>query len=736
MFHALITKPRCREVAVQGPQRSSKAEAIKDSEILGKAYQLEGETGVKRVASKLERKRWSPAELASASESSLEGLLAADPRQAATASAPKPEKLIPPGEGWVRFSDQMLWEPRSEVYFAQAGSEAGKYLMKEKSSGAFQEVESPHLGFEAPITVRAGGASFLRKGSKLERTVLLPEIPKIARLALKFPLSFVDTPASAFAIFQGVRTAEAADWCAKNFHTKLLPLLASKIHNWEAKELQELLERVLREMDGELLKSSFAYSGCNAVVALLLGSRLVISGVGQIRVALLCDDGSARDLLAGNSDYLIGSEKERVEEAKGVIHEGLLYRSADGLTLNDAHRILLAKSPFEVLQIEPGGPSDEKQVRTAYRKLALRVHPDKRSEGEDLESFNKAFARLDAAKDVLEAMLSADGDACRELHRIFRAEVHTREGAAELLAVDKTVSTDTELVVEEAEKASKALIRKLAKMEAAVNAEYHQAIAICKEAVEVLRRPNSPEALPRAEALLRIGLTTSRAMGVRDMRYPSQIVLMKPESMSWAVPLDKPCRIALLVGAAAKLPNKTLTEDTPKLKRRPKASALQWCAKADAAAPSVGAACLAFEAKRGLPGSSDGPAAKKQKTVVGQQAGSVFVRHILFRHQQLKIADPAARRDGVAKGPGEAEAAALSALEQLLASPSAFNKLCRELSDCASAEQPGNMVGHLGWVVKGEQEQALEEAAFCLDPNEFSDVVTTSRGIHILQRLG
>jgi len=30
--------------------------------------------------------------------------------------------------------DEMLWEPRSEVYFAQKGNQMGKYLMKDNWS--------------------------------------------------------------------------------------------------------------------------------------------------------------------------------------------------------------------------------------------------------------------------------------------------------------------------------------------------------------------------------------------------------------------------------------------------------------------------------------------------------------------------------------------------------------------------------------------------------------------------
>lgn len=736
-FHALITRPLTKEVSVRGPKRDSKPEAIKDSEVLGKAFQLEGETGVKRMGQRLMRKTWTSQELSTASVS-LEGLLASDPlgplnNVTVGPNGPKPERLIPPGEGWIRYNDEMLWEPRSEVYFSQTGTQMGQYLMKIQSSQQWQVVNPPNQSTEAPINVRAGGANILRKGAKLERTVLLPELPKIARLAMKFPLSFLDSPSSAFALFQGIRSAESADWCAKNFHTKLIPLLAKKIHKWETKELQDMLERVLKDLDEELLKSTHAFSGCSAVLALLLGDRLVITGVGQFRVVLLSDDGSTRELLAGTHDYRAGGEQERLDDLRAVVRDEGLYRSPSGLELNDAFRILFARSVFEVLQIEPAELTDEKQIRTAYRKLALKVHPDKRSEDPDVLAFNKAFSRLDSAKELLENMINADLTACKELGRVLTFEVHARETAAELLGVDGSASTDTEQVAAEAEKASKKGIAKLAKMEHVAGSDYEKAVGVYKEAVETIRRPTSKEALPRQEALLKQPLPTSRAMGVRDLRFPSAFVKMQPESISWVASPKTSARIALLCGASVTLSDQKLSSSSSSFKRCPKASALRWCQESPASASSAFAACLRFEPKVG-----DEPATKRQKTAAGQpqKAGTIFLRHILFRHQQLRVVDPAARREGTARGPGEAEAAALSALQQLSANPNAFVKLCRELSDCATAEQPGNLAGHLGWIGRGEQEPPLEEAGFALSPNEFGDIVVTSRGVHVIQRLG
>mmetsp|Transcript_46708 Transcript_46708/g.108891 ORF Transcript_46708/g.108891 Transcript_46708/m.108891 type:complete len:782 (+) Transcript_46708:70-2415(+) len=722
-----MAKPPRKEVTVPGPWRDRKVEAIKDSEVLGKAFAVEGESGVKRVAQLLERKVWKRFELDGGDDSWLDGMLAGAVQTNGPA-VPGKDRLIPPGEGWTRASETMLWDCRSQVYFVQVGDKAGQYLLKDKSG--WTEVDPPHTGMEYPIQVRAAGASYVKRGAKMERSVMLPELPKIARLALKFPLSFVDAPANAFALFQGFRSPEAADYCSKNFHTKLIPKLASKIHLWGTKELQEVLKKVLLELDSEIMKSSYAYSGCCACVGLLLGNRFVVCGVGHVRCVLLYEDNSCRELLSCTGGLADNSaERERVEASGGILHGSLLHRKVEAT--EDAQRILFAQTPFEVLQIEVGGPSDEKQIRTAYRKLALRVHPDK-TEDANKDLFNKAFARLDSAKEAVENLLSRDAEACRSLHKLLSAEIHTREGAAEFLGVDKSASTDTEIVTEEAERSKARLIKSVEKLQG-IAKEYDQAVAVCHEAVETIRRSCQPEALRRQEALLRIGVPCSRALGARDLRYPANIVKMEPESAAWQVPTDKKCRVAMLCGATASLKDQKLVASSSSLKRQPKAAALRWCMDSDADVSSLGAVCIGFEGRKNL-GKEDGPALKRMRSAA--QAGTVLVRHILFRHQQLKTADPFARREGSAKGPGEAEANALAALEKLIATPTAFLKMCRDLSDCQSADQPGNLAGQMGWMARGEQEAVFEEAAFGLDVNEYSDVITTSRGVHVLQRLG
>jgi len=726
---ATLSKPKVKEVSVLGPKRESRPEAIRDGIELGRVFAVEGEIGAKRIALRLERKKWSPKDIETADESELENFaLPSSQSGQASGQSTGSQKLIPPGEGWVRHDELMLVNPQSQVYFVQIGKRSGQYLKRDPKKEKWEEVDVPHPSQEYPISLRAASASCVRKGGKLDRAVLLNDITKIARLALKFPLSFVDLPACAYALFQGHRSAESSQWCAENFHKKLLPLVAEQIHAYETRGLQHVLRKTLEALDAEILKSSHAFSGCSALIALVLGDRCVVAGVGHVRAVLLPAKGPLRPILSCTGDPSSPAECERIQKARGIVQSATVLSTADGLS--DACRILSARHTFDVLQMEPQGSLDEKQIRSAYRKIALRVHPDKQPEGADIEAFTAAFARLESAKEALEAMLAEDIESCVDIHRILRSEIHTRAGAAELLGVDKTAMLDTTRIIDEADKAGKALIKRLDKMQR-VAPDYEHAVRICNEAVETLRRGCAPEALPRQEALLREGLLSSRAMGARDLRWPSPIVLMEPETASFIIPTGERARLALLCGTTATLSDTTLVKGTTRLARHPKATALRWCRDAEASSPCSSAVCVALESSRG----DDPPLAKKQRVTGAGPEGTVRVRHILFRHQQLKQVDPLARRDGSARSAQEAEEIALDTLEKLLQEPNQFLKLCRSLSDCQSAAQPGMIAGDLGWLGRGQQEQSFEDAVFALGVNDFGDIVTTTRGIHIIQRL-
>lgn len=708
-----------------GPKRDTNSEAICDGFALGRAYHAEGSDSVRKTSMRLGMRKYTQKDLDEADEGELDELAyqcTQKNAEIAAKAANSGKRLIPPGEGWTRHDEEFLVNQQSGVYFSQAGERAARYFRRTEK-GDMEEVGQPHAPKEFPNVMSAASASAVRKGAKLDRAVLLNDITKIARLALKFPLSFVDTPACAYALFQGLRTAESAQWCAENFHKKLLPKLAEKIHTYELNELQVLLSKTLEALDAELMLSSHAFSGCGAVLAVVLGQRIAVAGVGRVRVALLQDKGPARPILKmGLCDP--AEDLERLRPLGGIVRDGVLHSSFGILEpRHEAERVLCAKHVFEVLQLDPKVAPDTKTVKNSYRRLALKVHPDKVADGEDKEAYTQAFARLDSAKDALDMMLTDDPVGSNELFRILRCEASTRSGAAALLGTEDA---------EDAEKASKALFKKVAKLKGKAP-DYERAEAICREAIATLQRGFSAESLPRQEALLREGLLTTRAMGARDMREPYPLVTMKPESASRTLPSGR-CRIAILCGATAELSDEKLAESSARFIRHAKASALTWCTEADPSASCCSAVCIFSDTSR-----LDEPALKRQKTSAATgPEGTVRVRHILFSHQQLKQPDPMARRQGAAKTLAEAEMAALAALEKLLKAekdPNLFLRMVRELSDCQTAMQPGALSGDLGWLGKGQQEVAFDEAVFNLGPNIIGDLVTTSRGIHIVQRL-
>merc|ERR1719386_248515 len=152
-------------------------------------------------------------------------------------------------------------------------------------------------------------------------------------------------------------------------------------------------------------------------------------------------------------------------------------------------------------------------------------------------------------------------------------------------------------------------------------------------------------------------------MGIRDLRRPAPIVKMEPETASFLIPTTGSCRLAMLCGGTAALSDEHLVKATARLQRQPKASALRWCLDADIEEKCSSAICIGLAYGKS---SSDPPPTKKLKASSAGPEGTLRIRHILFKHQQLKQGDMLARREGAAKTLQEAEGAALEVLEKLL----------------------------------------------------------------------
>eukprot|EP00438_Fugacium_kawagutii_P035194 Skav232769 [mRNA] locus=scaffold1229:260207:265699:- [translate_table: standard] len=201
-------------------------------------------------------------------------------------------------------------------------------------------------------------------------------MPKTARLALKFPLGFLDSPASCYALFTALRgNVAAAHWCASQFHQRLL---REARRNWRC-EVPLLGQE--EEEDEEV--NNGATNGANASPVLI--SQLV-QGWQRLCIPWCTKDGSglrrAKSAYDFEGDALGSSEQEVVR------------------------RILRAPDVFSVLGIQEKGPEALAEVKTAYKK-----HPDK-VRSCDPDEAKATFARLDAAaKDAL-SEVQKGVDAC------------------------------------------------------------------------------------------------------------------------------------------------------------------------------------------------------------------------------------------------------------------------------------------------------------------------------------
>lgn len=154
---------------------------------------------------------------------------------------------------------------------------------------------------------------------------------------------------------------------------------------------------------------------------------------------------------------------------------------------------------------------------------------------------------------------------------------------------------------------------------------------------------------------------------------------------------------------------------------------------------------------------------KKAKTASGLTAGagetkSARLRHILVRHEDSR---PGTQAPGGVAPPRtrlEAEALLRTLLrefridaddlrrkhgkfkkpEDLALKSEKFLKLCKEHSDCSTAKKGGGMCGDLGWVTREAQRnisKEFQEAVSVLRPGDWSDIVSTGEGLHIVQRI-
>lgn len=251
-------------------------------------------------------------------------------------------------------------------------------------------------------------------------------------------------------------------------------------------------------------------------------------------------------------------------------------------------------------------------------------------------------------------------------------------------------------------------------------------------AARVLRLAADTLLLPQGtEALLAKPSACAEAVGLRDLR---PVVGCSPRGATMRL---EPGLLVVLTGPLLAHVDK-VAACVPRLAFCPRAV----CVKALSFAEGTCAAVCVRELDAVGPTCAprQEPASKKPKLAVDPKRA--LVRHILLRHVELKN-----RHDSNAKSArpptrscADAERELLAILEQLLQDPDPRKVLqtVRSKSECSSSLKPGDQAGLLGWTTRGttDLEPVLQQAVFALDAGGFSDLVHSSRGVHILQRVG
>eukprot|EP00747_Dinoflagellata_sp_TGD_P079027 gnl/TRDRNA2_/TRDRNA2_160341_c0_seq2.p1 gnl/TRDRNA2_/TRDRNA2_160341_c0~~gnl/TRDRNA2_/TRDRNA2_160341_c0_seq2.p1 ORF type:complete len:393 (+),score=86.69 gnl/TRDRNA2_/TRDRNA2_160341_c0_seq2:143-1180(+) len=248
-----------------------------------------------------------------------------------------------------------------------------------------------------------------------------------------------------------------------------------------------------------------------------------------------------------------------------------------------------------------------------------------------------------------------------------------------------------------------------------------------------------------------VGVRVTRALGCKDLKVPVPLLTADPAVEIIPLGTGESAGLALIADGTGSVTDsmiaKRLAEHSP---GRPQAAALRIGLDGARAEPSGGqcrreavSVVCAFFGGDGHPGTLSAvggpPAAKRAR--IQQKPERVRVSHILLKWAGLKGEDEFLR-PGIApptRTKAEAEQELLQVMEELLAprAPSTlaarFKVEVLKRSECSTALNVP--YADLGWMDQGDAEPSLEVAAFDTPVSGLSDVVVTSRGVHLMYRL-
>lgn len=229
----------------------------------------------------------------------------------------------------------------------------------------------------------------------------------------------------------------------------------------------------------------------------------------------------------------------------------------------------------------------------------------------------------------------------------------------------------------------------------------------------------------------------------------------KSETLSWAE--KHQCLILMSAPVAEVVSKEECASLASQFSNKPRAASGELASKAAEAHQSGSTQCTAVVIFF-LPKEKDKalaqPAAKKAK----KEAESVRLRHIVVKYRDCGQAFDPVRNRPVTRSREEAEASLRRALRDLnmeaatiklpadaskaklaaLQPTPKFVSLCKELSECTTAQKGGGMMGDLGWQTSGELARfgpVFAETVRTLGVGQWSDITASDHGVHILQRI-
>lgn len=748
------------DAKVRGPRRKKRAEAIQDGLDLRSACRdapkdMKLEAAQKRSVELLFT-TWQPQELPRDDYVYQEEV-----------EKPMRQRLArkPRGTGWQRVGDKEFFRHCSAPMAFDPVK--GRYLKVDSVTNSYVDCDMPHDPIEYPLVVNTGASLVGQTDEDLNapdrpRSMLLKELVKTGA-AMKTPLFFLDQPAACFALFDGVRGGAAVEWCSKHFHTKLLPQLSASITSWHDPDLRDLFQSILAELDVQLVQQAgCCWEGVSVSIALLLGDRLVVASLGGTHALVIGPNGSWRSLDGRHSPVsaeeqkrikAVGAEIEGEASGCGVVQAPFVHKSLrprewqiqEEATADEEVRRVLEASPdvFATLGLSPEDTVDGKAARSSYKKLALKVHPDKAPEELKVRA-KEAFDKVEKAAAAVEAFCETDVEATQCLLRVLHGAGSSKASMTRATAVT-VLGAEDDVTPEEAGKKGRELREQITKLGMLTDGNYGhpdqaEAVRMIEEAAEAIAEPSALTASKGEGFTALKPVQVTRALGLRDLKLPRKVVSSEAQIDILHLESLGAHHLVLLSSGATCLSDQEVINRVKGFSGQPKAASL--LVAADAAArnaalkakgPQRFGCCIVGVFEVG-PGYVE-PAAKKAKK---EGSDKVRVRHILLKHKDLKQKmDPQAHLKS--KGPvtrplAQAERELMRLKETLTKDVSQFPALARKFSECKSALQPGQMAGDLGWISKGTQDPALEEAVFALEVNGLSDLVTTARGVHIVQR--